>query len=178
MLGIIAITSQSLEKPVAAISQPIVTHRQQRSTAPAVVSDKPIRIVISAVGINLPLDDGTYDSQTGSWTLSDTHAQYAVISEPANNHGGTTFIYGHGTDAVFGKLSAAHPPNGTAVQLYTVNGHIFVYNLVDIHDYTPSDTSLFDTMTSGSPRLVVQTCTGIFSEWRTMFTFTFTKVES
>lgn len=177
MLGLIAVASQTLEQTVAASSRPIATKRQHASI-PTVISGKPIRIVIPAIAIDLPLDEGIYDSQTGSWTLSDSHAQYAVMSEPANNHAGITFVYGHGTDAVFGKLSAAQPPNGTIAQLYTDNGHVFTYSLGDVRDHTPSDTSLFDTLSNGSPQLVVQTCTGMFSEWRTMFTFTLTKVES
>lgn len=95
----------------------------------------------------------------------------------ANDHAGTTFIYGHGTDAVFGKIGTNHPAINTTARIYADNGHVFSYTLQEIRDFTPNDTSLFDDTSSGTPRLIVQTCTGIFSEWRTMFIFTFQKVE-
>lgn len=142
---------------------------------PKTIAGKPLRIVIENAGIDLPLDSGIYNEQDGSWTLSATHAQYAIMSAPANNHAGTTFVYGHGTDAVFGKIGITHPPTGTVAKLYT-DSYVFSYILQDIHDDNPDDTSIFNDMTHGTPRLVVQTCTGAFSEWRTMFTFTFQKV--
>lgn len=174
---LIVVVSHSFEQQVAALSRPAVSLPKQ-PTIPDITLGKPLRVAVPTIGIDLPLDDGVYDNQTQSWTLSDTHAQYAVMSKPANDRSGTTFVYGHGTNAVFGKLSATHPPNGTIAQIYTDNGYIFTYSLVDIHDYTPTDTSLFDRIESGPPQLVIQTCTGVFSEWRTMFTFQFEKVSS
>ena len=143
---------------------------------PKTIAGKPLRIVIENSSIDLPLDDGIYNQQDGSWTLSPDHAQYAVMSAPANNHAGTTFVYGHGTDAVFGKIGTSHPSIGSIAKLYT-DKHVFTYTLRTIHDYDPSDTSIFDNLDSGPPRLVVQTCTGAFSEWRTMFIFMFQKVD-
>lgn len=125
---------------------------------------------------HVPIDDGSYNANDGSWTLSDTHAQFATMTQPANDHAGTTFIYGHGTDAVFGKIGSSSPPSGTIAEITTDNGHVFTYVLQAVKNYEPSDTSVLQDTTSGQPRLVVQTCTGAFSEWRTMFIFTFEKV--
>jgi sortase (surface protein transpeptidase) len=140
------------------------------------VSGKPVRIIIPDYSIDLPIDEGAYDA-SGAWTLSDTRAQFALISAPANNAGGNTFIYGHGTDAVFGKLGATTPTPGTIAQIHTANGRIFTYRFVETRNLTAADTWVFDDVTSGAPRLTVQTCTGSFSEWRTMFTFAFEKVD-
>lgn len=141
------------------------------------VSGKPIRIVIPSYGIDLSVDEGYYDPQSSEWTLSDTHAQFAMMTALANNASGNTFIYGHGTDAVFGKIGENHPPVGAQALIYTDNGHVLSYVFSKAQDMTPNDTSIF-SQEGGPSRLTIQTCTGVFSEWRTMFQFDFEKVIS
>jgi hypothetical protein len=138
------------------------------------IMGKPVRIVIPDSGIDLPVDQGDYNPNDGSWTLSTERAQYAMNSTLANNSMGNTLVYGHGTDAVFGKLGATAPAVGAEALIYTDNGHIFSYSFQSARDLTPADTSLFDYQ--GPAILTVQTCTGYFSEWRTMFQFGFNKV--
>ncbi|MDB5176641.1 MAG: hypothetical protein JWN75_309 [Candidatus Saccharibacteria bacterium] len=162
--------------PVWAVTKPVIVHHKPIKLAPKVISGKPVRIVIASSNIDLPIDEGTYDQATGAWTLSDTHAQFATMTAIANDSIGTTFIYGHGTDAVFGKIGTNHPAVGTIAQIYTDTSHVFSYTLQEVRDMQPTDTSILQDTSSGSPRLVVQTCTGIFSEWRTMFIFSFEKV--
>lgn len=177
-IGGLLYSSHLFGTPVWAQPKPAIIQKTPVKLPPKVISGKPVRIVIASAGIDLPVDEGIYHSTDGSWTLSDTHAQFAIMSSPANDHAGTTFIYGHGTDAVFGKIGTQHPPAGTIAHIYTDNGRVFTYALESIRNFEPSDTSVFDDMASGPPRLIVQTCTGIFSEWRTMFTFTFREVSS
>ncbi len=141
------------------------------------VSGKPVRIVIPSYNIDLSIDEGYYNSQSSEWTLSEDHAQFAMMTTLANNSSGNTFIYGHGTDAVFGKIGENHPSVGTQALLYTDNGHVLSYVFSTSQDMTPNDTSIFDQK-GGTSRLTVQTCTGAFSEWRTMFQFDFEKVIS
>lgn len=141
------------------------------------IAGTPARIAIPSYDIDLPVDTGRYDHNRKKWTLSDTHAHYAAITAPANNRAGTTFIYGHGTNAVFGKIGANPPPAGTIAHIYTDNGHLFTYTLQSIADYTPGQTDIFENALTGSPQLIIQTCTGAFSEWRTMFTFSFKEIE-
>lgn len=140
------------------------------------VSGKPIRITIPDYAIDLAVDEGYYNAVDGSWSLSQTHAQFAMMTTLANNAGGNTFIYGHGTDGVFGKIGTTPPPVGTIAEIYTDTNHVFSYRLQEVKNLSPTDTTLLDDTTSGPPRLTIQTCTGSFSEWRTMFTFTFEKV--
>lgn len=157
-------------------SEVVVVQQPPKPLPPKVVSGKPVHITIPNAIISLPIDDGYYNDSDGSWTLSDTNAQFATMSSPANDHAGTTFIYGHGTDTVFGKIGTNNPPVGSAAQIQTDNGHTFTYELQEIRDFEPSDTSIFNDMASGEPRLIIQTCTGVFSEWRTMFIFGFKDV--
>lgn len=170
-IGGLLYSSHLFGTPAWAKQQPTVVKQTPAPLPPKVISGKPVAISIPDAQINLTVDDGYYNDTDGSWTLSDTNAQYAVISALANDHAGTTFIYGHGTDAVFGKIGSNKPPVGTKAIVTTNNKHRFTYSLQQVRDFEPSDTSLFDGMASGSPRLIVQTCTGVFSEWRTMFIF-------
>jgi len=174
-IGLTLYSSHLFGTPVWAQKPPIV-YVKPAPLPPKVISGKPVRIAIASSGIDLAVDDGTFNTSDGSWTLSDTHAQFATMTQPANDHTGTTFIYGHGTDAVFGKIGSSPPPSGTIAEITTDNGHVFTYVLQAVKNYEPSDTSVLQDTTSGQPRLVVQTCTGAFSEWRTMFIFTFEKV--
>lgn len=138
------------------------------------VSGKPVRIVIADSGIDLAVGDGYYNEADGSWTLSPDQAHYAMISFLANNHSGNTFLYGHGTDQVFGPLGTRPPVAGTVALVYTDNGHIFSYSFDSLNNLSPDDTSVFSY--EGPPILTLQTCTGLVSEWRAMYQFNFTGV--
>lgn len=160
---------------------PIITSLPQKSepkkaATPAFIlmSGKPIRLVITGSGIDLPIDEGYYNETNDSWTLSNSHLQYAMMTIPANNHSGNTFIYGHATNQVLGPLAQRPPAIGSLAQIYTDNGHIFTYAFKSSRSLAPEDTSIFSY--TGPPILTVQTCTGSLSEWRTMFTFTFQEV--
>ncbi|MNH26302.1 Sortase family protein [compost metagenome] len=132
--------------------------------------------MITDSNIDLPINEGFYNEADGSWTLSDFHLQYAMMTMLANNHSGNTFVYGHATDQVLGPLVQNPPAVGSLAQIYTDNGHVFTYAFQSSRTLTPNDTSIFSY--SGPPILTVQTCTGSISEWRTMFTFTFLKVST
>jgi len=55
----------------------------------------PVRIVVPALSLNLPVTPGSFDPNTEEWTLSDDSAYYATFSVPVNDSNGTTLIYGH-----------------------------------------------------------------------------------
>lgn len=140
---------------------------------PDAISGKPVRIVLPASGLDLPIDEGVYDTTNG-WTLSGYHAQFAVGSSPANNQAGDTFIYGHNNNYVFGALRHRTPDVGEQALIYTDNGHVFSYLFQSTASLTPDDTSVLSYQ--GPPVLTIQTCTGSFNEWRTLFRFSFDKV--
>ena len=140
---------------------------------PAVISGTPTHIAIPSHNIDLQVQPGHYDSTSNTWTLSDTQAHYATLTPLINDTAGATLIYGHATDAVFGKLAALHPTVDTTARVTTTDGTIFSYTFTHSETLSPDDTSLFDDVTTGPPRLVLQTCTGIWSEWRTMYYFDF-----
>lgn len=140
---------------------------------PTAISGIPAYITLPAHDISLPIDPGHYDNTSGTWTLSDEHAQYATLTTLANDTAGTTLIYGHATPAVFGKLAVTQLEPGTLAQVTSAEGTIFNYTFTHSETLEPDDTTLFENVTSGPPRLVLQTCTGVWSEWRTMYYFEF-----
>ncbi|HSX44978.1 MAG TPA: sortase [Candidatus Saccharimonadales bacterium] len=133
----------------------------------------PTRIVVPAEAIDLQVDKGYYNETTRTWSLSGTHAQYAVMTAQANNVGGNTFIYGHNNHKVFGKLLKIKA--GDVVIIYTDNGHKFYYSYRTESDVKPDDTSLFNYQ--GPPILTVQTCSGAWYQNRRLFVFDLIRVE-
>jgi len=157
------------------------TVQQPRPPASGIkeVSGIPVRLVIpdssyAGTVVDLPVDKGYYDQATDSWTLSGYHAQFMIISSPANNISGETYIYGHNNDYVFGALRHVTPAVGAKALIYTDNGHIFSYAFQGVINLAPGDTSVLDY--SGPPIMVIQTCTGSLNEWRTDYKFTFSGI--
>jgi hypothetical protein len=143
------------------------------------ISGLPIRIVIpgsswNGLVVDLPVDQGYYDSASNSWTLSGRHAQFAMVSSLANNVGGDTYIYGHNNDYVFGALRHVTPTVGAIALLYTSNGHIFSYKFVSATNVAPDITSVLKYQ--GPPIMTIQTCTGSLNEVRTLYRYAFDKV--
>lgn len=157
----------------AQVAAPITEVKKQDPVAPQTISGHPVRIVASTVGVDMPVVDGFYDSTTGGWTLYSDKAQFAAMTTEPNNTSGQTFIYGHATQRVFGKLLNMHV--GDQVDVYTSNGYKFTYTLKQTEVVTPQNTSILGY--TGSPRLLLQTCVGAWSENRKFFILDFTSVE-
>ena len=172
-------TAQPLLSPLEHSRPVVLTQAEQRPRLPAaahlkVIAGRPVRLVVAADGLDLPVDKGFYNSTDNSWTLTGYHAQFAMISTLANNIGGETFIYGHNNNYVFGAFRHATPPVGTQALLYTDNGHTFAYKFVSAASIGPDATSILEY--SGPSILMIQTCTGSLNEWRTEYRFDFVRV--
>jgi LPXTG-site transpeptidase (sortase) family protein len=166
-------TSRTTNTSVAAPAAPQAPAAQAAPVAPQVVHGHPVRVVASTVGVDMPVVDGFYDNMTGEWTLYSDKAQFAAMTSEPNDSSGQTFIYGHATDRVFGKL--LNMKAGEQVVVYTSNGYKFTYTLRETEVVTPSNTNILSY--SGKPRLLLQTCVGAFSENRKFFILDFTRVE-
>lgn len=167
-----AVYFESRNRLAKASSEPyILSDRSQRK--PDLTNGKPIQIKIKSLGINLPVTDGEYNEQTGAWTLSDTHANYAVMSTPANNQGGSTFIYGHYKEGVFDNLHDLTA--GDKAVLITDNGYKFTYVFRSSHVVDPYNGSLLNYR--GKPILHLQTCSGAWMQNRQIFVLDFVKYE-
>jgi LPXTG-site transpeptidase (sortase) family protein len=132
-----------------------------------------LQIVIDDVNIDLPVDDGRYNPEDNTWTLSGYHAHFAVLSSLANDNNGNTFIYGHNNKYVFGPLKHISP--GAVAKIYTDSNKIFYYKFENTYAVTPDTTSVLDYL--GPSVLTVQTCSGAWNEQRQMYVFKFDSVE-
>jgi LPXTG-site transpeptidase (sortase) family protein len=148
----------------AASSESIKSTDVKDNDLPA-LSGKPTHITIPSVNIDLKVVPGYYYATSKSWSLSLNDAQYGVMTAPANNKQGMTFIYAHYRKGVFLNLPKIQP--GAQVIITTDNGHTFTYSFARSIVTSPSDTSLFKY--HGKPLLVLQTCTGLWYQDRQLF---------
>ncbi len=152
---------------------PTETQIVKQAPEPDSIKGHPMRIVAPSVGVDMLVVDGFYDAASGAWTLNDDKAQFASMTTEPNNKTGQTFIYGHATQRVFGKLLNMHA--GDQAYVFTSNGYKFVYTLKQTEVVTPQNTGILSY--AGAPRLLLQTCVGTFSENRKFFILEFTQVE-
>jgi LPXTG-site transpeptidase (sortase) family protein len=134
---------------------------------PKVIAGKPVRIVIPSLNIDLPVEDGKFNPEDSSWTLSGNRAHYALPSPLANNTKGSTVIYGHNNKYVFGPME--HIQSSEVAQVHTDNGRIFEYKFINSEEVTPENVAIFHYQ--GPAMLAVQTCSGDWFELRHMFYF-------
>jgi LPXTG-site transpeptidase (sortase) family protein len=134
---------------------------------PSIITGQPIGISIPSLKINLQVIPGTYNPDTGTWTLTLNKAQFAVYSVQPNNESGDTFIYGHYRREVFAYLHLIKP--GAQALITTSNNYIFSYSFQTTAALDPTDTSIFAYQ--GPPRLTVQTCSGSLFQHRQLYYF-------
>lgn len=160
--------------PTASIITPSATTPYQQTAGKTLkVSGKPNFIQLPSRGISLEVAEGSFNRWSQSWTLSDDKAHWATNTMIANNQEGLTFIYGHNTERVFGALNNIQPGDTAIVR--TDTGSTFTYKFRDSKEVAPTDVSLFNY--KGAPVLVLQTCSGAWSEKRHLLTFDLVEVK-
>lgn len=157
----------SQNPPSPTVFRPLILTSQIKP----IKSGIPSRIVISSLGMDLAVGTGSYDSNTGNWTIDDTKAYYADVSVPVNDHNGTTLIYGHNQGPVFGALHTIQL--GAEAVVYSDTNYRFHYIYQSMRQVLPSDVSIFQE--NGKPGLMLLTCSGGWDTYRSVFTF---KLES
>ncbi len=130
-------------------------------------SGKPIHMIISSVDVDIPVVDGIYNESKKTWSLSNDKAHYALMTPQANNTSGNTFIYGHNRREVFSRLSRLNP--GDIAIVTTENGFEFIYEFQQSITTQPYDDTLFRY--KGPPILTLQTCSGLWYQDRSLYTF-------
>ncbi len=159
----------SLSNEQRAMAQPIVpTSVESPVYSKKTVHGKPVSITVPSLGIATDIDDGYYDTSSGRWTITEEAAYFATVSDQANNESGSTFIYGHNSDRIFGKLRGIQDEATATVR--TDNGYEFTYKLTSYENVAPTDTQKL--VYEGKPRLVLQTCSGFWNETRQLTYFT------
>lgn len=159
----------------AAQSQPAFTAQNSqppRFSDPQTISGNPVHIDIDSLNIHNPVIKGVFDIHTGNWTLTTDKVQFAVTSYPPNNVEGMTYMYGHNRGEVFSRLPRIQP--GATATVTTDNGKQFVYRYRESKVVKPKDVEVLNY--TGSPILVLQTCTGFYYQNRQLFYFDFIEV--
>lgn len=137
-------------------------------------SGVPERIEIPSLSLNIPIQTGSFDAETRQWTLDDQHAFYADYSVQPNEKAGATLIYAHARWGLFGALPDLLP--GAEAVVRTSNDLEFRYQYNSSKTVSPEDTSIFTK--KGAPTLVLQTCSGTFSQNRTLYHFSLDDVSN
>lgn len=153
---------------------PVITseNRQGATLPAAAVHGKPVELKITALNIQNGVIEGVFDNRTRQWTLTTDKAQFALMTAEPNDTSGLTFIYGHNRKEVFNRLPSIKP--GTLATVQTNNGYLFTYRFTGSQVVSPADISVFTY--DGPPKLVLQTCTGLFYQNRQLFTFEYVGV--
>lgn len=139
---------------------------------PNTLTGKPARIIVTAQNIDLTVEDGSYDPESKTWTLSSRSAHYALPSVQPNNDSGNTLIYGHYNKDVFSRLRKLNP--GDTAIVITDNGLKFTYTFQSTTTVDPTNVDIFAY--EGEPRLTLQTCSGAFMQNRQFYFFELTDV--
>lgn len=161
------LTYFSFHASMANASTPTIVKRVVLPPKPTLITGKPVSLAIPSLQMNLDVIDGTYNKQTGEWTLTTDKAQFALLSVQPNNETGNTLIYGHYRPEVFAYLHLIKP--GAQATVTTDNGYRFTYTYQSTQAVDPTDTSIFTY--TGIPRLTIQTCSGAFFQHRQMYYF-------
>lgn len=139
------------------------------------VSGEAVRLSLPSLDRTYDIVNGTYDSATGEWGfINDKNVYFAPMSIRPNNKEGTTLLYGHAKTSVFGVLPNLRAEDQAIVK--TKDGKEFYYNLTSTKVVKPEQgNEVVDSL--GAPTLILQTCTGLWSQDRALYIFMLTKVE-
>ena len=133
----------------------------------------PRYIRIPEVGVDITIKDGSYDETLQVWTIDEDSAFYAVNTPLLNTKSGSSFIYGHNSDYVFKKLLGISGKASASV--ITDTGYEFTYAFTERKTVSPTDVGVLAH--TDSPRIILQTCTGIWNEKREIFYFEYQGVK-
>lgn len=139
-----------------------------QSSQNSYIAGRPVSLSISDINMTYTVKAGSYNNEARTWTLDKQHVFWANLSAPVNTSRGTTLLYAHAEPNLFGRLPELDL--GAEVRVKTDSGHVFRYKLVGGQVVDPSETE-FILERGGAPRLMLQTCAGMWWEKRHLFAF-------
>lgn len=151
-----------------AVAQPVPKVEPETPRIAPILRGSPTRLVVDRIGLDLPVANGFYDQATNEWTLSDTEAFFATLSDLPNDDRGSTFIYGHNRPTAFEPLRTM--AIGDTVRIMTSNGLVFTYVYTRDAIVQPTMTEVLREDPE-DPQLVLMTCEGVWSEVRRIMYF-------
>lgn len=162
----VVILTPPVEPPPIVVASAPRTHKVPKPEAKPVVGAAE-RVVVPSVGIDSSVREGSYDSDSDSWSIDTDSAFYATTTVPVNNTNGSTLIYGHAGWGIFDTLPKVK--KGAKATVHTKEGYEFVYEFESNRQVEPTDVSALTN--TGPPKLILQTCSGAFDTYRTLVTF-------
>lgn len=162
--------------PVYAEANPPALQEQAKEVVVAspTVKSMPMHLTVARLGVDLEVKPGTYDAATKTWTLDNTSAFYATVSQLPGTEPGTTFIYAHNRKSAFGPL--ANVQVGDLVTLQLEDGHVLTYEYARDVKVSPESTNIMYEK-SDIPQLVLMTCEGLLSSARRVMYFSLKDVQ-
>lgn len=177
VLGI-AIFSLQPNKPVEAveITKPSNVSSVQKVAQPekVIITGAPIRIEIPSLAIDLPIENGVYDSSTNIWQVKTGFVHFANMTSLPSTEPGNTFLYGHNNKKTL--YATKKISTGAELRVYTSNGHQFSYQYTGEETVEPNNISIFATQHS-VPTLTLMTCSGTWSQQRRLMNFALVEVQ-
>ena len=126
---------------------------------PQVKEQKPTRIVIKDLRIDLPIIPASISDET--WETTNDGASY-LVSSPVPGESGNSIVYGHNWANLFGNLIHAQP--GHTVEVFYEDGSKKKFVIEYTSTVLPSASDILAP--SKDKRLTLYTCTGFFDSKR------------
>lgn len=120
------------------------------------------RVVVPALGIDLPVVAQTYGPGHGSFPLCNVAQYLEQFAQPSQ--AGTTYIYGHARTGMFGPLWLTWRRDkgvsmiGDLVQVYTKDDKVYLYEIFKV--ITSHTFDLARSVPPGEQWVLLQTSTG------------------
>lgn len=154
--------------PASPVSAPTVQVSQA-------YAGQPTSLDIPNLDIHTPIQTGQFDQVNQTWDITDQSAYYAAVTPLPNDFQGTTVMYGHNSNTIFGKTADLQP--GDTLSISTENGRTFNYRYVSRVTVDPDQVDVMYQST-GQPQIVLITCSGLFNQHRELMTFEFVSVQT
>ena len=161
ILGILLLAQGlfNLSKRVGLYRPTVINHSPSIQPLQDLSSFPPVKISISNISINLPVESVTI--KNGKWPTSQIGVSFLANSGQVGKTGNLIF-YGHNWKNLLGNLKSAKINDTVAVELD--NGQVFVYTVSYIAEVDQNDVSILAD--SKDERLTLYTCSGILDQKR------------
>lgn len=130
----------------------------------------PIRLAITSLGIDLPVNPGTYNEISQEWTLSDDSLfvnAYTADGLIGLDQPVTPLIYGHNKPHILAKTKTMTTADILSVVLE--DGYRVDYTFVKRQQLSPTDDWILNY--TGPEDLLLMTCDGAWDQHRTILYF-------
>src|SRR5579885_2406032 len=135
------------------------THYHYQTNAAADAKHLPVRIIIKAAHIDIPVIPTKFTN--GVWTTTDDGASY-LLSSPVPGQIGNSIIYAHDFASLFGNLVTVKP--GEEVEIQYSDKSIKKFTIEYTSIVSPNESSILAP--SHDRRITLYTCTGWFDSKR------------